>query len=938
MPSVQDSLVGQTLGHYRIAEKIGVGGMGEVYRARDEHLARDVAIKVLPPGTLTDESARKHFHKEALILSQLNHPNIATIYDFDTQQGVDFLVMEYIPGITLSEKVAARPLPEKEGLRLGVQLAEGLAAAHDHGVVHRDLKPSNLRITSDGRLKILDFGLAKLRLPVTASAATESVSETQAMVGTLPYMAPEQLLGGEIDARTDIHAAGLVLYEMATGQRPFAEVERSQLIGAILRRSPVPLAVLNPELSPELERIIGKCLEKEPENRYQSAKELAIDLRRLLTPSAVEVAEVSVGGRKLWKVLLPAAVILVAAAIAGTFYFRSRQTTTRLTQKDTIVLADFANSTGDPVFDGTLRQGLSSQLEQSPLLNLLSDERIARTLSLMAQPREARLTPYLASQVCQRTDAAATIEGSISSLGSQYVLGIRAVNCRNGDLLAQEQVSANGKEQVLKALGEAATKMRQKLGESLASVQKYDASPDSVTTSSLEALKAYSLGLKSGDILAASAFYRRAITLDANFAMAYGRLGTAYLLLGEGKRGDESIRKAYELRDRVSEREKFYLASSYEYQLIGDLEAARKTFEMWQETYPSDSVPSTRLGNLYSTIGDHEKALASDQESLRLDTESALIYANLVGDYLNLNRLDEAKATAREAQARHLDSPSTHRELYLVAFLQHDAAGMEREAAALMGKPGSENVVLYLESNTAAFVGQFAKARELARRAASSAERADEKETAVRYQAASALREALVGNVVMAKRQAKAALALSNGRRVERFSALALGLAGDTAQATRLAADLAQRYPKRTVMQSIHLPTIHAVVALQSGKSKGPDEAIKALAAASPYELGRTFFIDTAMYPVYVRGKAYLAAHQGHAAVTEYQKILDHPAVVQNDLIGALAHLQLGRAHALQGDTAKARAAYQDFLALWKDADPDIPILKEAKAEYVKLR
>jgi serine/threonine protein kinase len=343
-PSGQDLLVGIELGHYRIVEKIGAGGMGEVYRARDQHLARDVAIKVLPPGTLIDEHARKRFRNEAFSLSKLNHPNIATIHDFDTQQGVDFLVMEYIPGITLSEKVAAGPLPEKEVLRLGVQLAEGLAAAHEHGVVHRDLKPGNLQITSDARLKFLDFGLARLRLPVTASATTESLSETHAMAGTLPYMAPEQLLGAEIDARTDIHAAGSVLYEMATGQRPFGKLEHAQLIAAILRQAPAPPGQLNPQLSPELARIIGKCLEKEPENRYQSAKELAIDLRRLLTPSAAKVAEVPVAGRKLWKVLVPAALLLLAAAVGGTLYF-GLQRAHALTDRDTIVLSDFDNKT-----------------------------------------------------------------------------------------------------------------------------------------------------------------------------------------------------------------------------------------------------------------------------------------------------------------------------------------------------------------------------------------------------------------------------------------------------------------------------------------------------------------------------------------------------------------------------------------------------------------
>ncbi len=552
----EDLRVGLQLGHYRVIEKIGAGGMGEVYRARDEHLARDVAIKVLAPGTLTDESARKHFHKEALILSRVNHPNVATIHDFDTQQGVDFLVMEYIPGITLNEKVPAAPLPEKEVLRLGMQLAEGLAAAHEHGIVHRDLKPGNLRVTSDGRLKILDFGLAKLWRPVTATATTGSLSETH-MAGTLPYMAPEQLLGGEIDTRTDLHAAGLVLYEMATGRYPFAEVEHSQLIGAILRRPPRPPTSFNPRLSPELERIIGKCLEKEQENRYQSAKELAIDLRRLQTPSAAKVAEVPVAGRKLWKVLVPVALIVVAAAIGGTSYFNS-QRAHALTDKDTIVLSDFTNMTGDAVFDGSLRQGLTVQLEQSPFLSLVPEQRVKETLRLMGQPAETKLTPEISREVCQRRGGKAVIDGSIAQIGTQYLLTLKAVNCFSGESLASAEAQANDKNHVLDALGKTALEIRNKLGESLSTVQKFDTPLEQATTPSLEALQAYSLGWKkvAGDDDPATAIpmFQQAIRLDPKFAIAYNFLGMSYHNLGESTLASDNFRKAYELRARARER------------------------------------------------------------------------------------------------------------------------------------------------------------------------------------------------------------------------------------------------------------------------------------------------------------------------------------------------------------------------------------------------
>jgi tetratricopeptide (TPR) repeat protein len=558
---------------------------------------------------------------------------------------------------------------------------------------------------------------------------------------------------------------------------------------------------------------------------------------------------------------------------------------------------------------------------------------VAQTLALMAQPKDARLTRELAHEVCQRTASAATIEGSISSLGSQYVVGLKAVNCRSGDVLANEQATASGKEQVLKALGEAATKMREKLGESLASVQKYDAPAENATTPSLEALQAYSLGsqaMERNDFAAAVPLFQRATSLDPNFAMAYAGLGISYGEVGETTRASENTRKAYELRERVSEREKFYIASNYELWVTGNLEAARKTDELWAQTYPRDNIPPRYLGIIYSNLGDYDKGLAQGQEAMKLDPGSGTDYGNLVASYMQVNRLDEARATAHEAH--NLDNPQIHQILYGIDFLQHDAAGMEREAAGLMGKPGYEETILYLESDTAAYGGQFAKARELTRRASDSAQRADEKEYAASFEADAAVREALVGNMSQTKQQAQAALALSTSKYVEAGSAIALGLAGDAPQATRLAADLAKRFPEDTIVQFEYLPMIHAAAALQSGSA---NKALEALVPAAPYELGSTGFN---LYPVYLRGEAYLAVHQGSAAAAEFQKILDHACVVQNEPIGALAHLGLARAYALSGDTVKAQAAYQDFLALWKDADPDIPILKEAKAEYVKLQ
>ncbi len=663
------------------------------------------------------------------------------------------------------------------------------------------------------------------------------------------------------------------------------------------------------------------------------------DLQRLKRDSESAKLPASPAPRKRLLLWIAGAAALIVIAAAGAAYFFLHRRAPKLTEKDTIVLADFTNTTGDPVFDGALRQGLSSQLEQSPFLSLISDERIAQTLALMSQPKDARLTRELTREVCQRTASAATIEGSISSLGSQYVLGLNAINCHTGDLLAQEQATANGKEQVLKGLGDAATKLRGKLGESLASVQKYDAPLPDVTTPSLEALQALSLGGRAtgaSDYAAAISFSQRAVNLDPNFAMAYVVLGLNYSNLGELGRAAESTRKAYELRGRTSQREKLYISAFYQDSVTGNLEADRSAFELMAQTYPREDVSQVFLSVIYGQLGAYGKQLRAAQEAVRLNPGSANNYGNLVGAYLALSRPDETKATAQEAHTHNLDGPSLRQVLYLVDFLEHDAAGMDREAAGLMGKSGYEDEMLYSKSDTAAYAGEFGKARELTRRAVDSAQRADEKEVAAGYKAEAAVREALVGNVALAKQQAQAALALANGRDPEGISAIALGLAGDSTQGARLAGDLAKRFPEDTIAQSQYLPMIHCVIAVRSGDT---GKAVEALAAAEPYELGQgTNVLRFYLYPVYLRGEAYLAAKQGSAAAVEFQKILDHPGVVVNGPIGALAHLGLGRAYALTDENAKAKTAYQDFFALWKNADPDVPILQQAKAEYAKIK
>jgi len=666
------------------------------------------------------------------------------------------------------------------------------------------------------------------------------------------------------------------------------------------------------------------ALEQNPGPPPATAAEVLLDATKKKGPS-----------RKIW-FAAAAAVLLVAVSVFAYLHFHR---TAKLTDKDTVVLADFANTTGDPVFDGTLRQGLSIQLEQSPFLNLLSDQRIEQTLSLMALPKDTRLTSERARQVCQRTASAAVLSGFIAQVGTRYLLTLYAVNCSNGDQLASAQAQASDKNHVLDALGKMTTEIRSRLGESLASVQKLDTPPENVTTPSLEALQAYTLGHQA-DILGhgpeAVSFYQRAIALDPKFAMAYVGLGINYFNSDETARAAENIEKANQLRERVSEHEKLGIALVYDAVVTRNFEAARTSVLLTTQIYPRDARAFTNLATIDAYLGHYDESLAASQQALKLNPSAVQNYSNLVIDYMYLNRLQEAKAVASEAKSRNLDSPFLHTNLYLVAFVAHDTAGMEREAAEAMGKPGSEDLVLFFASDTAASAGQFVLARQLTRRAADSALRTGNKETTAEYLAEAAVREALVGNLPLAKQQAKAALALSSGRDAVAMAAISLGLVGDLPGATRLGDDLGKRFPEDTVAHYNSLPAIRAAVALRGGKAK---QAIEALTVSQPYETGQTSQdVSFVLYPIYFRGEAYLAAGQGPAAAAEFQNILSHPGLVQNELIGALAHLELGRAYVLSHETSKAKAAYEDFFALWKSADPDLPILRQARAEYAKLQ
>ena len=675
------------------------------------------------------------------------------------------------------------------------------------------------------------------------------------------------------------------------GHVPFRGESTGVIFESILNRNPVSPVRLNPDLPPKLEEIINKCLEKDRNLRYQHASEIRTDLQRLKRDS--EEAQVTVGAKAgatiglRWELIVPAAVAVLALSVSGYFYFHR---TPKLTDKDSIVLADFANTTGDSVFDGALRQGLSAQLEQSPFLNLLSGDRLAQTLSLIGKPKDTRLTPELAREVCQRTASAAVLDGSIAQVGTQYLLTLKAVNCSNGESLASTHAQARDKNSVLDALGRAASEIRSKLGESLSSVQKFDTPLEQATTPSLEALKAYSLGQEAlgekGDPAAAVPLFERAVRLDPNFAMAYAALGTSYMNLGQEILPAQNMKRAYELRDRVSERERFYLEAHYYGTVTGDLEKARQSGNLWAQMYPRDTAPWTNLSVIYTQLGQHEESLAAARQALRLDS-NGLTYSNLVSSLLSLNRLEEAGTALKEAQARNVDSPYLHQNQGQLAFLQNDAALLAHEAAWFMGKPGYEDAALAFESNASAYAGHLGKARDLSRQAVASAERAEEKETAATYEAAAALREALVGNSGEAKQRVEQALRLSSGREVLFGAALALSFAGETVRARLLADDLAKQFPEDTIAQFNYLPTLRAQLALNRNSAA---QSVESLRTAIPYELGLptvTVFAP-ALYPVYVRGMAFLTLHQGNEAAIEFQKILDHRGVVSSEPIGAL--------------------------------------------------
>jgi eukaryotic-like serine/threonine-protein kinase len=964
------SLTGKTVSHYRVLEIIGGGGMGVVYRAEDLKLGRAVALKFLPEEVGDDPTALERFEREARAASALDHPNICSIYEFGEHEGQPFLVMQLLEGETLRDRLASaasevsaeRAFSVDQLVDVAVQIATGLEAAHERGIIHRDIKPANIFLTNRGLVKILDFGVAKLmqigehadvapeqqNSPAPASTfdgAADALNPTRTgmAVGTAGYMSPEQARGDRLDARTDLFSFGLVLYEMASGQRAFGGGTAAAMRDAVLNSAPVPLRDLNSTLPARLVATIDKALEKDRERRYQSAAQMRTDL--LTTPGKRTAQKSRQPSRsRRWKLTAAAVIFVVMAVGIALWVGRAWKSSKapKLTDKDTIVLADFDNKTGDPVFDDTLKTALSISLRESPFLDIVSERKVNQTLKLMGRQAGDPLTPEVAREVCQRagSKSKAMLTGSITGLGSQYVVALKAVSCNTGGLLAEAREQAADKGRVLRALDKATVSVRSQLGESLSSVEKFVTPLDQVTTTSLEALKAYSLGIKvqnaKGDN-SALPFYKRAVELDPNFARGYQSIAISYGNLNQSGLAAENARKAYALRDKVSEQERLEIEAYYYVRVTGELEKAAETSELWQKDYPENASPYGELAIIYCDLGNHERELEEDRGAVRLAPNYGNAYENLAAGYINVNRLDDAEAVYRQVEERKLlTAEGLLQDHYLLAFLEGDTVQMAQLAASAMGKPGTEDLLLATEADTEAWHGKLKKARALTQRAIDSAKRNDAQETAANYLAAAALREVEAGNREQARVDAHAALKLGPGYNVQKFTALALARAGDTAGAQKMAVELNKTFPLDTTVQKYWLPTIAAAVAL---RGKDPNQAVELLKVVSAIELGANTNtgLNVILYPVYLRGEAYLMLHDGNAAAAEFQKFVDHYGLVVNFPLGALARLGLARAFALQGDAVKARAKYQDFLTLWKDADPDIPILKEAKAEYAKL-
>jgi serine/threonine protein kinase/tetratricopeptide (TPR) repeat protein len=933
-------MIGKTVSHYRVVERLGRGGMGVVYKAEDTRLGRPVALKFLLEGfSRSDPNPLERFRREARAASALNHPNICTVYDIDEHEDQPFIAMEFLKGHTLRDRLNRGPLKADELLELAIQIADALEAAHAEGIVHRDIKPANVFVTERGQAKILDFGLAKLLSPrgagalsvqPTVAGADDRLTEVGSTVGTVAYMSPEQARGEDLDARSDLFSVGAVLYEMATGRPAFGGDTTAIIYEAILNKRPIAPARVNPEVPAKLEEIIDKLLDKDRRLRYQTAADLEADLRRVkrdsdttrsatsvdsrpppALPGGAQTAASAVQKRSHGIRMTAAGAVVVGVAVIAGAYFLS-QTTPALTERDAILVADFVNTTGDPAFDGVLKQALAIQLEQSTYLNLVPDDRVRDTLRYMSRSPDERVTDTLAREICQRESIKAVLGGSIVMVGSHYVVALNATNCATGESIAREQREAGSKETVLTELGQAATSLRARLGESLASIEKFDAPIERATTPSLEALRAFTEGRRFNAAAAfdkAVPFLQRAVELDPSFAMGYYLLGTVHGNMGQYQLQRENLTKAFQLRERGRELERLSITALYNWQVLGDLNTAIDTYVRLKETYPRDSVARLLLGTTYGFMGRFEEALAEHQEMLRLNPRGgALSVQTLSRTYMLSNRFEEARAVVSGAIEQKRETPAMHRILYEIALIQGDTGAAER--AFELVKPALRARLLEAAA-VAGFQGRLSQARKLLKEA-------DDPTGVARL-------DALFADSLQTQAALLEAFQLPP---TFRAAAAMLVLSGDD-EVLRTLERIQKDLPQDTLLNFVVIPTAKAAQEVRAGNGA---RAIEWLNGVKPFEPG-----FASLPAIYTRGLAYLRTNSGREAAIEFQKILDHRSVDPLSPLYPLSHLGLARAYTLAPDLPNARKSYQDFLAIWKDADPGIPILVQARREYAKL-